>query len=66
MRQWTGDTLAWYKKGYTPFFGPGQSYVLFYGIIVGAFLLLMLCRGAAFHAWTLGASQRMHSSMVHK
>lgn len=66
VRQWTGDTLGWYKSGSTPFLSPGQTYVMFYGIIVAAFLLIMLCRGAAFHAWTLGASQSMHSKMVHK
>ena len=67
VRQWTGDTQGWYKQGYAPVLGgAGPAYVLFYGIITGAFLLLMLCRGGTFHAWTLGSSQRMHSKMVHK
>jgi hypothetical protein len=67
VRQWTGDTLGWYANNSAPFLGSaGKAYVLIYGLLTLAFLGLMLCRGASFHLWTLGSSQRLHSSMVHK
>jgi hypothetical protein len=46
--------------------GAGQAYVFLYGMMTVAFLVLMLFRGAFFHLWTLGSSQRMHAKMVHK
>jgi hypothetical protein len=66
VRQWTGDTLKWYANG-APFFGSaGKAYVFIYGVITAAFICLMLLRGSTFHLWTLGSSQRMHKSMLHK
>jgi hypothetical protein len=67
VRQWTGDTRGWYKAG-APFFGgkAGPAYVFLYAMITAAFLVLMLLRGSTFHLWTLGSSQRMHRSMLHK
>uniref|UniRef100_A0A383VW30 Uncharacterized protein n=1 Tax=Tetradesmus obliquus TaxID=3088 RepID=A0A383VW30_TETOB len=66
VRQWTGDTRKWYVTG-PPFFGgAGKAYVFIYGMLTAAFIVLMLLRGATFHLWTLGSSQRMHKSMLHK
>lgn len=68
VRQWTGDTQKWYAMGKPALPGllPGHAYVLVYGIITAGFITLMLCRGSAFHWWTLGSSQHMHKKMVHK
>ncbi|WIA32616.1 hypothetical protein OEZ86_003419 [Tetradesmus obliquus] len=66
VRQWTGDTRQWYVTG-PPFFGgAGKAYVFIYGMLTAVFIVLMLLRGATFHLWTLGSSQRMHKSMLHK
>lgn len=67
VRQWTGDTHHWYKLHSQPLFATaGSAYVLIYGLLTAAFIGLMLLRGANFHMWTLGSSQRMHKAMLHK
>eukprot|EP00883_Tetradesmus_obliquus_P000567 jgi/Sobl393_1/10597/SZX72300.1 len=67
VRQWTGDTRHWYKLHSQPLFATaGSAYVLIYGLLTAAFIGLMLLRGANFHMWTLGSSQRMHKAMLHK
>lgn len=67
VRQWTGDTRKWYMFNSQPIFSQaGPAYVLIYGGLTAAFIFLMLLRGATFHLWTLGSSQRMHKKMVHK
>jgi hypothetical protein len=67
VRYWTGDTLKWYANN-APLFGgkAGPAYVMIYGLLTAGFMLLMLLRGSTFHLWTLGSSQRMHRSMLHK
>jgi hypothetical protein len=66
VRQWTGDTRKWYVNG-PPFFGAaGPAYVFIYGMLTLAFIVLMLLRGATFHIWSLGSSQRLHKNMLHK
>jgi len=68
VRQWTSDAQQWYGTNDTPFPGAnaGTSYVAMYAILVGTFIILMLCRGSFFHWWTLGASQNLNKRMVHK
>jgi hypothetical protein len=68
VRQWTADTRKWYIGG-PPFFqnnGAGHAYVFIYGMLTLAFIVLMLLRGATFHKWSLGASQRLHKKMLHR
>jgi ABC-type multidrug transport system fused ATPase/permease subunit len=66
VRWWTGDGQGWYKNNNSPFGIPaGNSYALLYGILTIAFIVLMLFRGAFYHLWSLGASQRLHSAMTH-
>jgi len=66
VRWWTGDGQGWYAAGVTPFgLPPGNSYALLYAIITVMFLVLMLFRGTFYHLWALGASQRLHTGMVH-
>jgi hypothetical protein len=67
VRQWTGDTRKWYFTSAPLLDGrAGPAYVFIYGMLTLAFIVLMLLRGATFHLWTLGSSQRMHKSMLHK
>ena len=71
VRQWTADAQTWYSQNGAPpagdpIFGDAStSYVGLYAALVGIFIILMLCRGTTFHVWALGASQRMHTGMVH-
>lgn len=67
VRWWTGDGQGWYKNSPPSPFGlpAGNSYALVYGILTIIFLVLMLCRGAFYHLWALGASQNLHTSMTH-
>lgn len=70
VRQWTGDLLCWYptcKNQANPVFGTASaSYVTIYGLLVVAFLVLMLFRGTFFHWWTLGGSNTMYNKMLHR
>lgn len=67
IRQWTGDTMFWYRIGRAPFLGaPGQAYVFIYGMLTLAFLVLMLLRGHTFHMCGLGGAQRLQQDMLHK
>jgi hypothetical protein len=68
VRQWTGDTQGWYKRGYGGVFpGPaGPSYVFIYAMLTTAFLVLMLFRGHTFQYASLNGSQRLSKAMLHK
>ncbi|WIA12457.1 hypothetical protein OEZ85_012492 [Tetradesmus obliquus] len=66
IRQWTGDTMFWYRLGRAPFFSaPGQAYVFIYGMLTLAFLVFMIFRGHNFHMCALGGAQTMQKRMLH-
>jgi len=66
IRWWTGDGQKWFATNSSPFGVPGgNAYALLYGILTIMFVVLMLCRGTAYHLWSIGASQRLHSKMTH-